>query len=294
MLLKKKIPLAYIAKNVKYELLAVLAFNCIMISLKYCFEFSLKIPLNIIAFLGTAISLVLSFKLSQSYDRWWEARKIWGAIVNDSRSFTLQLKTFCKDMGLVRKVSLRQAGWNFALANHLRKLKLPERDLERLIVSEELTNLRQQAHPPLELLNKNEEELKKMHQNGLINDFQQIQLDSTLVRLCASMGKAERIKNTVFPTTYILYLRLFIFIFLAILVVALDEINPFVEIGIVMGVAIPFLLLQKTAIYLQDPFENRPTDTPMTTISHAIEANIRMLLGEKVQPAKATDDFYIM
>ena len=137
MLLKKRIPLAYIAKNIKYELLVVLVFNCIMISLKYYLDLSFKIPINIVAFLGTAISLVLSFKLSQSYDRWWEARKIWGAIVNDSRSFTLQLKTFCKDMRLVRKVSLRQAGWNFALANHLRKLKLPERDLERLIASED-------------------------------------------------------------------------------------------------------------------------------------------------------------
>lgn len=294
MLIKKRIPLRYIVKSIKYELLFVLAFNCIIISLKYYLDFSFKIPINIVAFLGTAISLVLSFKLSQSYDRWWEARKIWGAIVNDSRSFVLQLKAFCKDMDTVRRASLRQAGWNFTLANHLRKLKLPESDLERLITSDELTNLRQQAHGPLELLNKNEEELKKMHQSGLINDFQQIQLDSTLVRLCASMGKSERIKNTVFPTTYILFLRLFIFIFLATLVVALDEINPFIEIGVVMGVAIPFLLLQKTALYLQDPFENRPTDTPMTTISHAIEANIRMLLGEKEQPTKATDDFYMM
>ncbi|WP_316809380.1 bestrophin family ion channel [Pedobacter agri] len=51
-------------------------------------------PLGIPAFLGTAISVILSFKLNQSYDRWWEARKIWGSIVGDSRTFVLQLQSF--------------------------------------------------------------------------------------------------------------------------------------------------------------------------------------------------------
>lgn len=292
MLLAKKIPYRYILKSVNYELIAVVFFNCIIISLKYYYQFSFQIPINVAAFLGTAITLVLSFKLSQSYDRWWEARKIWGAIVNDSRTLVLQLKAFCKDQTIVKSIALRQAAWNYTLTHHLRKLALPEKELSRLVNSEEFEAIKNAAHVPLKLMDTNVAELKEAHERGKINNFQQIQLDDTLVRLCESMGKAERIKNTVFPTTYVLFLRFFIFIFLATLVISLDKLNPMVEIVLVMAVALPFLLLQKTALYLQDPFENRPTDTPMTAISQAIEANIMMLLGEEVRVSVQKQSFY--
>lgn len=91
MLLNKQIPASYILNKVKYDLVYVLivSLTVLFITDKYT-ELLPEMPLTIPAFIGTAISILLSFKLSQSYDRWWEARKIWGTIVNDSRRTLLK------------------------------------------------------------------------------------------------------------------------------------------------------------------------------------------------------------
>jgi putative membrane protein len=108
-LLNKRIPLTYILNKVKFDLVYVLIVSILVLVVTYEYkellpEMSLTIP----AFIGTSISILLSFKLNQSYDRWWEARKIWGSIVNDSRSLVIQLHTLV-DRGndaLIKKNSL--------------------------------------------------------------------------------------------------------------------------------------------------------------------------------------------
>ena len=95
MLLNKKIPPLFILNKIKFEIVYVLAIATIVYYFTQKFKTLIpEMPLSIPAFLGTAISVILSFKLNQSYDRWWEARKIWGSIVNDSRTFILQLQSF--------------------------------------------------------------------------------------------------------------------------------------------------------------------------------------------------------
>ncbi len=96
MILEKRIPLKYWFREIKWDLLIVSVFSVLIYFFKL-YVINLDIPLSIGTFLGTAIALLLSFKLSQSYDRWWEARKIWGAIVNDSRTLVMQLKQFSKE-----------------------------------------------------------------------------------------------------------------------------------------------------------------------------------------------------
>src|SRR6478609_9514027 len=97
MLLSNDIPIKYIFNKIKIELLIVTVIGVITNYLTHCFNSVIQdMPIAIPAFIGTAISVLLSFKLNQSYDRWWEARKIWGAIVNDSRTFVLQLQSFLK------------------------------------------------------------------------------------------------------------------------------------------------------------------------------------------------------
>lgn len=294
MLLNKRIPISFLVNKIKWEFVSLLVFNIFVISLKYFFHFDVDLPLAVVAFLGTAISLVLSFKLSQSYDRWWEARKVWGGIVNDSRTLVVQLKQFCTNpeaWPVVERIALRQLGWNYSLANSLRRLD-PRQPLPGFISEKELSELSNSKHIPLALIDNHSADLQYLHRMKFINDYQQVQLDSTLVRLCDYMGKAERIKNTIFPRTYNLFLRFFIIVFLACLVVALEELNPFFEFGLMVTITLPFLLLQKTAMELQDPFENRPSDTPLTAICQTIETNIKQLLGMKIPDFKANEDFY--
>lgn len=295
MILERKIPLNYLLKKIKWNILIVTLFSSVVHYLSvYFIDFDL--PISVGAFLGTAIALILSFKLSHSYDRWWEARKIWGAIVNDSRSFVVQLKNFSsnEETELVESMSNRQIAWCYSLGQSLRNLN-PIEGCEHFIAGRELETIKSQKNIPLALLDNHSNDLKRLHKRGQINDFQQIQIDNTIVRLCASMGMAERIKNTTFPKTYRLTLHYFIYLFLMLLSFSLTELHNFIEIPLLALISIPFFLLDKIAVHIQDPFENRPTDTAMTAIARTIEINIKQLLGkENIPESLSSDEFYIM
>ena len=125
MLLNRKIPFSYILKKIKTELLIVTFIGLLVYYGTSFFKNQIPpMPIAIPAFLGTAISVILSFKLNQSYDRWWEARKIWGSIVNDSRNLVLQLQTFLKPGNdrTVKAIARRQIAWCFALGRSLREV----------------------------------------------------------------------------------------------------------------------------------------------------------------------------
>ena len=295
MILEKRIPLRYWIMEIKWDLLIVSVFSVIIYVIKL-YLINLDIPLGIGTFLGTAIALLLSFKLSQSYERWWEARKIWGAIVNDSRTLVIQLKQFsvASDNSILKTMAYRQIAWCYALGQYLRKLDGLD-FLKEFISEDEMILINQNNHGPLTLLDHHGRDVKTLHKRKSLNDFQQVQLDNTILRLTASMGMAERIKNTVFPRTYRNVLHFFIYIFLLLLSLALENIYGFLEIPLLVLISIPFFMLEKIAFVIQDPFENKPTDTAMTSIARAIEINIKELLGEKELPEPLKNKgFYIM
>ncbi|UOY07310.1 hypothetical protein L0P88_01855 [Muricauda sp. SCSIO 64092] len=295
MILEKRIPIAYWFKIIKWDIVMVSLFSsAVYVLSKYSID--LNIPVSIGAFLGTAIALLLSFKLSQSYDRWWEARKIWGSIVNDSRTLVIQLRGFSRKQNeeLTNRMAYRQIAWCYALARNLRNAGRPK-NINTFISEQEQNSIDRTNNPALALLNNQSQDLSLLHQENLINDFQQIQIDDTLVRLCASMGRAERIKNTAFPKTYRSTLHLFIYIFLITLSFSLTEMPNFMEIPFMVLISIPFFLVEKIALNIQDPFENKPTDIPMTSISRTIEINIKQQLGVQDIPEPiTTNTFYIL
>ncbi len=295
MILEKRIPIWYWFNTIKWDILIVTVFSSVLyFTSEYLNE--LNIPVSIGAFLGTAIALLLSFKLSHSYDRWWEARKIWGAIVNDSRILVIQLEGFTKraNKELTHRMSYRQIAWCYSLSKSLRNENALD-NLSEFLSEQEVKAVKNQSNTPLALINNQSQDLSQLHGEKFVNDYQQIQIDNTLVRLCASMGKAERIKNTAFPKTYRLALHLFIYIFLITLSIALTEMPDFLEIPFMVFISIPFFLLEKIAFNIQDPFENKPTDTAMTSISRTIEINIKQQLkSENIPDPMTPEKFYIL
>jgi putative membrane protein len=122
-----------------------------------------------------------------------------------------------------------------------------------------------------------------------------VQLDNTLVRLCDSMGKAERINGTVFPSTYRYFLHFIIYLFVVTLSIALNNVEIIFELPLLLLISAAFLLIQKSAYHLQDPFRNRPSDVSVTAIARTIDINIRQLLGERDVPEPLKpNDFYIL
>lgn len=164
MLLNRRIPPSYILNKIRYPLVSVVLISLTVFYLTSIFQKSLpEMPLSIPAFIGTAISVLLSFKLSQSYDRWWEARKIWGCIVNDSRSLVIQLLTLVKDEDhpLIRKITLRQMGWTYALSRSLRG-QHPMTGMEAYLEPGEIKELEQQQNKALAMLYLHGADIKKL------------------------------------------------------------------------------------------------------------------------------------
>ena len=132
-------------------------------------------------------------------------------------------------------------------------------------------------------------------QEKTVNEFQQIQLDSTIARLCDSMGKCERIKNTVFPKAHSLLIHLIIYVFATMLPFGLDDKNVAVEIAITFFIPIIFVAIEKTSILMQDPFENQPMDTPVTDLATTIEINLKQMINsEEVPKREKSNEYYIL
>lgn len=288
MLLRKNIPLKYVIGKIKFELIVITVYAT-SIAVAYGF-FNLdrfSIPLSAPMIMGTVISLLLAFRSNQAYDRWWEARTIWGAIVNDSRTLARQVKTLSKEayegdelFFFKQRFIKRQIAWCFSLSRSLRNQNAVQ-GLEKYISKRDINHMKNYSNAPMAILELHGHDLQQAFDNGWINAYQQVEMDKTLTRLTDAMGKCERIKNTVFPATYGLYIHFSLIIFFTLLPFALIEVfGIMLFVPTQVAIATIFFLIEKMAIHLQDPFENKPTDTPMTAICCTIERDLKQVINE--------------
>lgn len=314
MLLKKRIPMRYVLGKIKVELGLVMAYTILFeIFHHYFINISVDIPIAIPTMVGTIISLLLAFKSNQAYDRWWEARIIWGSIVNESRTLIRQVLTFYKDPDFSveandfkENFTKRQIAWCYSLGQALRN-KDAIKPIKNFITEEELNFVKNHQNIPNAILLLHARDLRNARKDKRFNTYQQVEIDNTLTRLCDAMGKCERIKNTIFPTTYSMYIRMTLCLFIVLLPFGLIDLLSWFAIPLITIIGGTFFLIERMAIHLQDPFENRPTDTPVTAISNAIEKNLMQMLNEfqvefdiikefdlKPEPAKQSNEYFVL
>lgn len=287
MLLKKRIPMRYVLGKIRVELGLVMTYTILFeIFHHYFINVSVDIPIAIPTMVGTIISLLLAFKSNQAYDRWWEARIIWGSIVNESRTLVRQMLTFYKDPGFSveanefkENFTKRQIAWCYSLGQALRN-KDAIKPIRDLISEEELNFVKNHQNIPNAILLLHARDLRIARKDKRLNAYQQVEIDKTITRLCDAMGKCERIKNTIFPTTYSMYIRMTLCLFILLLPFGLISLLSWFAIPLITIIGGMFFLIEKMAIHLQDPFENRPTDTPVTAIANTIEKNLMQMLNE--------------
>jgi putative membrane protein len=250
-----------------------------------------EIPLSIF---GGVIGVLASFRNTSAYARWWEARGIWGGIVNNSRSFAREVLTFiaapegdeastCQIPEIQRKLILRQVAYVHALRNHLRGLP-PWDELAALVPAEEIERLKKQRHVPLAIQMDIASTVADCYRRGWIENIRWTSLDRTLSSLMDLQGASERIKTTPLPRLYDLFIRLFVGIYCILLpfgmVASLKLMTP---VGSTV-VGFIFLVLDQIGRSLEDPFENLPYDIALTAISRTIEINLKQMIGEKEIP----------
>ncbi|WP_267402536.1 MULTISPECIES: bestrophin family ion channel [unclassified Chryseobacterium] len=287
----------------------------------------LSFPWQPIAIMGTAVAFIVGFKNNASYSRLWEARQIYGAIINDSRSFGYILRDSLssKNSGKVKEMFLRHYAWLTALRFQLRetrtwenmdtaqfdeyarKYDIPERlskldeELKNYLSEAELQYILSKKNRATQLIASQSRELSEAYAKGEINDFQWTQINQQLIKFTDNQGKAERIKNFPYPrnfssiTTYLLLL--FILFVPFGLLKEFDKLGDGTVLeGLTLWFNIPFSLLVTWCFHTLDsvgeasvnPFEGSPNDVPITQISRTIEIDMRDMLDEENLPAPIT------
>lgn len=304
--LKWKLILFYTWKDLLYYALLAIA---VFLLHDYYKILNLSIPFNAISALSTALAIFLGFKNNNAYDRWWEARKIWGLLVNYSRVWEREVKLFIDNndndkilelMDIQRKLIYRHIAFVNALRVFLRKPNgyvFKERELfeeeneylevKKYIDNEEYVQFYHKTNPPNFLIDKQGNDLKEAYSKGWISEFHLIRLEETLIEFNNIQGMCERIKNTPFIRQYSYFSRVFVFIHASLLPFAFVGDLHLVMIPLSITISFVFLALDLIGERTEDPFENRLEDVSMSALCNTIETNLKESLGEIDLPKKA-------
>jgi putative membrane protein len=257
----------------------------------------MAIPVAIPAILGNTIALLLAFRTNQAYERWFEARVVWGSIVNRSRVLIREMQNFTEGQateGFIETMVKRQIAWLYCLGDKLRGVENLEQ-LAKYIDKDTLEQAAKLTNIPNYLLGKHYEDIQLAYKNKWVNEVQQIRLEQTISDLVDAMGMCERIKSTIFPRTYNILLHFLIYVFAIFLPFSLMNFPVFAEVLITVSITTLFFLIENTAVYTQDPFEGRATDTPVTSLARKIEIDLLEMIGSKNIPKPLEPNgFYIM
>lgn len=285
-----------LVRDVGPSIVLIVIYVCIVCWLDMTYHFEqLQFPISLIGVFGTIIGLLLAFRTNSAYARWWEARALWGAIVNDSRSWTRQVLVFVKtsqadhsgnaspDSEVVRLLCLRQIAWCYALARELRRQD-PLQDLSTWLPADEISVYQEQRNVANSLLLRNAEALRGLAEKISLSTYERVELERTLVRLTNAMGGCERIKNTPFPLSYSRMVHFSVYALMILLPFGLADLPVFGLMTLSLVFSLSFLAVERVAIMLQDPFSNAPSDTPMLTLARTIEINIKQMLDDDELP----------
>ncbi|GGI23167.1 bestrophin family protein [Pedobacter mendelii] len=296
MLLIQNIRLSRILRNTWHvDLIMIASCTAAYLVREYLIAHHFEIPSIIPTVLGTAIAFFIGFNNNQAYDRWWEARKIWGALVNDSRSFTRALINYVDNDNItVKKMIYRHIAFLYALKANLRGAVdeiyikyLTEEDLKEI-------ELHNNAHNAI--LNIQSRDLQKLSKSGDIDGFRFIEINEMLTRFSDSMGMSERIKNTIFPTTYTYLTKVFIWLFVVTFTLVISQSAGIASIFLGWLIGFVFVSTQINGMSLVNPFENNSAGVPLNQITRTIEINLLQMLGEKdiPEPIKPINEEYIL
>jgi putative membrane protein len=256
----------------------------------------LELPVVPVSILGGALAIFLGFRNNSAYDRWWEARKIWGGIVNASRTFgtfAISFSSASFSKGKVKEAEIkkwrsdlihRHVAWLYALKMHLRKLNYWEH-LEKYLSEKEIEDIRSFHNKPTQLLHIQSLKLQEGYDKNIIEDFRHMEMANVIKELLRLQGMTERIKGTIFPYYYNYFTIVFLWLFIICLPLALAPEMGWGAIPMSISISFVFTILEKAGATTEDPFEGRASDTPISTITRNIEIDLLEMLRSKTIPA---------
>jgi putative membrane protein len=242
-----------------------------------------KAPALPLTIFGTALALVLGFRVNSAYQRWWEGRILWGAMVNVSRSFTRTVLAYLptEARALQERLVERHIAYVHALRCQLRRQD-PAPDVRRILGDDVPELARRNAANGL--LDGSDLQLADAVRRGWIDTIQQTQLEKMLVDMANAQGGMERLKNTPLPAQYRSFPKYFTRLFCILLPIGLVE---------TLGIATPagsavagfmYLAVLQIGDDLVDPFANSIHDLPLNSVTTMIEGDLNQALGREPPP----------
>jgi len=229
--------------------------------------------ISVYSLIGFVISMLLIFRTNTAYDRWWEGRKKWGELVNDTRNLSVKLVAFIPssnrdDLDFFRRMI---SNFVFATKEHLRGCILFE---ELDLTEQELEYIKTKAHIPVAISQLIYTRLHKLKGNKFLSDEYFFIIDKNLNKLIDSLGACERIKKTPIPFSYSLFIKKFIFIYVTTLPLAFVTIFGYFSSLIATFIFYVLVSIEVLAEEIEDPFGKDDNDLPMDQLCETIQTNV--------------------
>lgn len=301
MIIKRNFNPVKVAAYVQTELVVSALVSIAALALYLLNGRGIILPFSIAGILGSGLAIFIGFRNNSSYSRWWEARTLWGGIVNSSRVFARLAITFTdshqhqtnyeKSRSEAFKTGLVHLaiGWAHALRMHLRQQDKWE-DLRPYVTQSEYALLNRAENKPNYIHLLIGRKIYEAMANGILAGFDSFQLEGQLLSLANYQSGCERIKNTPLLRQYDFFARVFMYTFITLLpfclladLAKLGQVYLVVPVSVVISFV--FAIIGKVGQVNEDPFENQITDVPLTALCATIERDLLEMLDETSLPS---------
>jgi len=265
-------------KEIGGRVLGCVAWSVVVVCVHF-FWFKVGISAQLHSLVGVALGLLLVFRTNASYDRYWEGRKLWGGIVNETRNLA---RLASLHLGADAELLARFIRWTglfpWAVMNVLRG----EQSLGPYaadVGEEAAANAAASQHPALAVASEMTACLVQARNKGLVSDIVLASIDQNIQLLVGYLGGCERIRRTPLPFAYVVHLRRSLVVFCFSLPFALVETFGWATILDVLVVAYIYFGIEEIGVEIEGPFGYDENDLPLESICETIHGNIYSLAG---------------
>ncbi|RRA97118.1 bestrophin family protein [Paenimyroides viscosum] len=230
--------------------------------------------------IGFVLSLLLVFRTNTAYDRWWEGRKMWGKLVNDSRNLAIKLNALIPEEDKVTRIYFSNKIKLFAKVLHTH---LTSESTKYMLDEEEHPEYDESLkaqHPPTKVVGKMYVALQKLEKDKIISPQDKLILDQNLNGLLDVAGACERIKNTPIPIAYAVFIKKFIFVYVLTLPIGYVFTTGYFIVPLVMIIFYVLLSIELIAEEIEDPFNGGTDDLPTAKIAENIGKYVSNVLKD--------------
>jgi len=230
---------------------------------------------DVFALVGFVLSLLLVFRTNTAYDRWWEGRKKWGELVNNSRNLAIKISSMTTNSESEQFFSRMIPNYAFAMKEHLRSgVLLNELELEK----NELEEIKYVSHKTSFIAKKMYIKLNEMKKTGELTQEEFLSIDDNLKNFSNITGACERIKNTPIPYSYSSFLKKFIFVFVVTLPLSFVPSFGYYSAFVSIFVFYVLVSMEILAEEIEDPFGKDENDLPTDDLCQKIKDNVKEIL----------------